>query len=273
MYLRHCARHQASDHRIRRTRIGSSRSAQTRSAVSTSAGSLRTASARQQRSPNDSARPPDRPRSAPASSASAAVNGSTVTPAALSSCRSRSTSSSASTNLPTTSAKLTAPRTAPDSSVATTSPPGSSWIRARMAEASRTVTRLQRPLAAPREAPPQTTVTSARQLPGLAIRLPHPAVVPKQGATHSDAGADDHRVRVRELRGSLPGSPVCPADREPRWHPYLQCATNRGTVARPSIATSVSTVMVASRARISTYTANVRNCRDQRAAGLLAARP
>jgi len=50
------------------------------SAVSTSAGVLRTVKARQQRSPNDNPRPPGRDRSAPASSASASVNGSIVTP-------------------------------------------------------------------------------------------------------------------------------------------------------------------------------------------------
>src|SRR5665647_2484813 len=63
--------------------MGRSSSAHARSAVSTSAGTLRTVSARQQRSPNDNAPPPPRERSAPASSASAALSGATVTPAAL----------------------------------------------------------------------------------------------------------------------------------------------------------------------------------------------
>ena len=53
-------------------------------AVRTSGGVLRTVKARQQRSPNDNRRPPARDRIAPASSASASVNGSIVTPAAAS---------------------------------------------------------------------------------------------------------------------------------------------------------------------------------------------
>ena len=60
-----------------------------RSAVSTSAGVLRTVKARQQQSPNDNPRPPAMDRIAPASSASASVNGSIVTPAAASNSRIR----------------------------------------------------------------------------------------------------------------------------------------------------------------------------------------
>jgi hypothetical protein len=63
-------------YRIRRTRMGRLRSTHARSAVSTPAGVLRTANARQQRSPSESVRPPSRERIAPANSASSARTGS-----------------------------------------------------------------------------------------------------------------------------------------------------------------------------------------------------
>ena len=102
---------------MRVTLMGRSSSTQARSAVSTSAGLLRTVRARQQRSPRDRARAPSIERIAPASSASMAVSGSTVTPAAPSNCRSRPTSKCGST-IPTTSAKLAAPRTVLSSAAA-----------------------------------------------------------------------------------------------------------------------------------------------------------
>ena len=61
---------------------GRSRSAHSPPPVKTSGGRLRTVSAKQQRSPTESERPPGRERIAPASSASFSRNGSNVTPAA-----------------------------------------------------------------------------------------------------------------------------------------------------------------------------------------------
>lgn len=90
-------------------RAGRSSSARSRSAVSTSAGTLRTASARQHRSPNDSVRPPRSERLAPANSSSCSGRGSMLTAAARS-WHARVTSTSTSTSVPMTPARLTVPK-------------------------------------------------------------------------------------------------------------------------------------------------------------------
>src|SRR5664280_1837701 len=128
-------------YRRSRTRTGKSSGTHARSAVSTTAGTLRMAKARQQRSPRDSLRPPSIERRAPASSPSAAVTGSMVTPAVTRSSRTRPGSMPASTSFPITSARLAAPSAASGSAAATSSAPGSSWTSASTAEASSTVTR------------------------------------------------------------------------------------------------------------------------------------
>lgn len=79
--------------------------------------------------------------SQPASSASASVTGSMITPAAARRLRQRLTSTPASISLPIASARLADPKDEDSSASATVSAPGSSCASANTADASRTVIR------------------------------------------------------------------------------------------------------------------------------------
>ena len=206
-------------YRINRMVMGRPRSAHARSAVSTSAGTLRTVSARQHRSPSESARPPGKERIAPASSASAALSGSMATPAAPSNWRKRATSMRESTSLPTTSARFAAPRTVPAISFATRSPPGSLCMSASTAEASRTVIPQRQRVGAQRAIPQRMNATPGHRRPARATLRLRPADVPRRAAAQPYVGAVDRRGPVLAPPVPLPESPGDPADPSQVWHP------------------------------------------------------
>ena len=209
-----------ADYRINRTVIGRSRSAHARSAVSTSAGTLRTVSARQHRSPRDSARPPGSERNAPASSASVRVQrfdrdaggAEQLAQAGDVDARRQPACRQPPPDSPPRGRRRRSPRRPGRCR-------GSSWISASTADASRTVIRWQQRVGARRATPRRTSATPvpagqpAQFRDRVLLTLQHE---PRPGQVQVQPIAGNQSQR---LPGPPPGSPGDLADPSPLWHP------------------------------------------------------